>query len=41
MVTFYSRLYRDISKNVDVNTKNVDKNVEKNVGINKKNVDVI
>ena len=39
IVTFYSRLYRDISKNVDVNVKSVDENIE-NVDVNTKNVDV-
>ena len=39
IVTFYSRLYRDISKNEDVNTKNADVNT-KNVDVKVKNVDV-
>lgn len=39
IVTFYSRLYRDISKNIDVNVKSVDENIE-NVDVNTKNVDV-
>ena len=39
IVTFYSRLYRDISKNVDVSAKDVDENIE-NVDVNTKNVDV-